>query len=166
MTVPVYHYYSITKSTVKEEIEEIQKLPISKAPIVFEFDQISTEAAIKFITDLKNEFWDQEINTTIPYPIYFIHPDMTDHDNGIYTSRETLPKFFNLNPKSPGPMESEVLNKVEILQDKINNLIKKDALQKLTLPMYRHQKLFKITKETVFFENMLALENENTHAKK
>lgn len=162
MSLPIYNFLEQGNLPIEALIEELENYPIQKAPIVI---RLNEEEYLETIKEIENFYWEHEYDLKIPYPTYYIVEGIKDLQKNIFPSKESLPKFYKINQRSPGPMEAEVLTKISILQDKIINAIRKDGLQKVSLPMIRHKTLYEITKETAFYESLIELEEES-HGKK
>lgn len=159
MTLPIYQYFDFKYDDNKKEMLErlqifLDDLPWYKAPIVIQVELSEGKRLNDILNFVKNYCFDNQINTKLPYSIYYILNDKYEPHRNIFSKKDQLPRYFRVSKKVPGNMENEVLGKITILQDKISALLKKDGLQKLNLPLIRHKRLYELTKEAAFLESL------------
>ena len=148
---PIYHEYDL------DGTKNLCELPFGKAPVIlYSKNQ-------KSIDNLERYIQEKEITPHFPYPIYIVSdkPLLTQKIN-LLKSRSEAPKHFDQNPKKLTTAENKVFYQINMIAEKIRNTPVETRLNALTSRSEETKKLFMISRENQYYENILtAMKEQN-----
>jgi hypothetical protein len=104
------------------------------------------------VLELENIFSELKLHCSFPYPTYLICADQVDSIFPIISSSKELPDHFFKRVKRPSNKELQLLNKLGLKVDKLNNLDRTKILQQFEDTSHAQRNLYNLTKELYFLE--------------
>ena len=143
---PCYHYH--------EGVCNLSSIPFNRAPVAI------TIKNRKELQTLQQHFEQENLNTRFPYPIYIIYDNkITPKQINVIKNKSELPPYFNIKLKNLSKIEYELLRKINILAESIRNIPIAHNLDIFSSRRHLIKKLFMISRETQYYENIIKLNN-------
>ena len=127
------------------------ELAFGKAPMIV---YLNTQDQLK---KLEGHLQRKKINPCFPYPIYVIsREEVVPNQVNILGDESEIPQYFNLVKKRLTHQENEIFYRINLLSEKIRNILQQDKLQDLTDNRNKTRKLFMISREAHYYETLLS----------
>jgi len=123
MELPTYYKIIVDESSFDEFDQFLFHSPIGKRPCYVDLLGRNSEEVIPILNQMNERLVFLEISYQFPYPVYILNENVRNHPNfRMVKDVSELPKFFNLKSKRPRNNDMELLRKINIQRERINNL--------------------------------------------
>ena len=135
----------------------LNEIPFSKRPVVLSFDWDEPEPQQK-LQALEDYLRQKKIHPLFPYPIYIItKQEIYSEQINIIKDEAQLPEYFMIPDRKLDLQEKKIFYKVSILAEKVRNVSLGEKFQLLKTERDTTKKLFMVSREAQYYENLLKL---------
>jgi len=154
MKVPVFEEIQLNQVCSQDYIEEkFSELGIGDIPIYIRTDRISREDFLETLPNIEAAVKNLGIHPRFPYPLVIMTKHIQEHEEFIIVeSEEDLPRYFKIRNKRLSKKELQVLGKIHIEKNKMNNLFSYDSLKNIKKITQGQRELYNLSKELHFYE--------------
>ena len=163
--LPFYDEIRIDKQDIESWKKIIENIKFGTIPIYFYLSDLEEDIQNNFIHlffDIINE---KKFNIFFPYPVYIVSSTSKDFETKkiIFKSKKDLPVFFKKDLQKLKARELDSLKKILFNAERISNIDEFKKLKFIKENANKQKKLFDLTKEFNFFQNILdEMTNEET----
>ena len=161
MKIPVFEEILITDYSYEQLQATFQNSRVGTVPCYINLLPLKASELNTLVLDLEKIFEDLKLHTSFPYPTYLITTMAVDTIFPVVSSNKELPEHFFKKVKRPNNKELQLLNKLGLKVDKLNNLDRAKILEQFQDTSIEQKKLYETTKELYFLE----LINDQIHPK-
>ena len=157
MAFPVYPKNSLKISSDSDLGLLINNEINLRFPVIIEFISSSQEEDTKLIQHLQKRLNDLNVNPGFPYPIYAIttsEPDQTITFTCLRSKNE-IPKFFLQKDGRLNLKESNLLDKIKLLQQETFNCSSVENMKIIKKYAYSHRLINSLDQERTSYLNLL-----------
>ena len=156
MKLPIFQEIKLNNYSVNELVESFKLQEVGLFPTYLILNTTSLEETREALDNLAGAFAQLNINPKFPYPFYAVTDIVHFHKSvPICSSVDELPAHFDRTVKRLKGRELALLNKANLLKDKVVNLPYYERLQKLKKSMKGQRELYNTTKKLNFYEDLL-----------
>ncbi len=133
-------------------------IPLSKigrVPTYINTLKLKKNELVKFLDELELTLLKNNLSPIYPYPLYVLAEEMTYYNSiPIVRSVNDLPEHFFKKVKRPNNKEMQLLNKLYLRVEKVNNLEMDELFANLIEQSVTQKDLYNETKNLYFFETL------------
>ena len=161
MKLPTFKELKLTNYNVSELVESLKLQEAGLYPTYLVLNTNSEEETREVLDNLAGAFAQLNINPKFPYPFYAITDKVAYHKSVPICSKiSKLPSHFAKDSKRIKGRELAMLNRTNLLKDKVVNLPFYERLTKLKKGLSGQRELYEKTKQLHYYETLL--ENLNS----
>lgn len=154
MKIPVFEEVILTGQTYELLKSALENSRIGKVPCYINISTLKKADLITIIPILEEIFDELKLHSRFPYPTYLISHFPVESVFPIVNSTKELPEHFFKKIKRPNNKELQLLNKLSLKIDRLNNLDRKKILEQFRETSFAQKKLYEFTKELYFLETI------------
>ena len=152
MKIPIFEEIIFSNFETESILDKLNDTKIGRVPTYINIFSLKKEEKSNLIVELKNAFLSLNINPRFPYPCYLITEKLSDNYFPQALSVKELPDHFFKKVKRPNNKEMQLLNKLALKVEKINNLDMNNIIEDVNDTSPSQKKLYTNTKEIYFLE--------------
>ena len=155
MNLPVYNEIKLDLNDPERIYQELKESRAGKSPCFIKMTELS-EDKLKFTLSIVSSQLEQlNIDPKIPYPIYIITDVKLEHDDfSLVPSEGLLPSYYKIRVKQPGTKESALIQKIQILSEKIRNYLDEDKKYDLEKYALYSREIYKMKRQEMFWDEI------------
>jgi hypothetical protein len=155
MNLPVYFEIKLDLNDPEKIYQDLKNSKAGKSPCFIKIEDLSKDK-LKFVLEIIfNQLEQLNIDSKIPYPIYIISNIKLEHPHfSIIQSESMLPSYFKIRIKQPGTKESALIQKIQILSEKIRNYLDEDKKNDLMKYTEYSREIYKSKKQEIFWDEL------------
>jgi hypothetical protein len=157
MRVPIYEEINLTKHDTESILAMLRGKKFGQVPYYITTSDIDQDFLSVALDNISEALITLNVNTRLPYPVYIIsgikryHPQLT-----LLESVNHLPNHFYNKVRRLKTKETALLKKTTLLASKIQNENISHKLSELSEIIQPQRKLFELSKELDFYEEILS----------
>lgn len=156
MKIPTFQEISLNNYTVNELVESLKLQEAGLFPTYIVLNTSSMDTTKEALDNLAQAFAQLNINPKFPYPFYAVTDKVSFHKSiPICSSVKDLPAHFNRSAKRLKGRELAMLNRANLLKDKVVNIPFYERITNMNKSMKGQKELYRMTKKLEFFEELL-----------
>ncbi len=129
-----------------------------KKPLYIELKCKNTIDATDTLDNIAESLKELNINPFFPYPIYIITHLVNYYSRlPILNNKLELPKHFFIKDNITSSKQESILNKLEVPLKRIKNTDIEEVKKRFKEYSLRHKKLYHLTKEAYFYEELMEI---------
>jgi hypothetical protein len=165
MKIPVFEEIILSSCSEEYLLHLFSDSRVGKVPSYINLFQLKNTDLNDLVLCLEKIFIELKINAKFPYPTYLIYNKNVSAMFPIVPSTKDLPDHFFKKVKRPNNKELQLLNKLSIKVDKLNNLNQDKIISSFFDSSLAQKELFMTTKELYFLEIINHQLSEKLHDK-
>ncbi|MBP9681783.1 MAG: hypothetical protein KBD76_10295 [Bacteriovorax sp.] len=154
MKIPIFEEIPMSEITSEKLRIIISDSRIGKVPTYLNLTNLKKDEAEQFILDLEHIALENNLHPLFPYPLYIVSPHSLKGLFPTVKAVKELPEHYFKKIKRPNNREIQLLNKLSLKVDKINNLELFKILKDFKEGSLEEKNLYEETKELYFLENL------------
>ena len=155
MKIPIFEEIILTNSSYQYLVTTLENSRVGKVPCYINLLAQKKTDLFTLIPVIEQVFLDLKLHPRFPYPTYLICELPQETTFPTVKSTKFLPDHFFKKVKRPNNKELQLLNKLGLKVEKLNNLDKNKILDDFKETSSPQKKLYNITKELYFLETLL-----------
>lgn len=156
MKLPILKEIKLNTYSISELVESLNLSEAGRYPTFIVLNTNSREETTEALDNIAGAFAQLNINPKFPYPFYAITDKVSFHRSiSVCSSLDQLPNHFVRSAKRLKGREIALLNRTNLLKDKVVNLPFYERLTKLKKSMKGQRELYNNTKKLNFYESLL-----------
>jgi hypothetical protein len=156
MAIPLLEELQLKQYDQDYLMEVLTRSRINKAPVFIKLKTEDRGEAIEQLKNLRESLRKLKIHPRFPYPIYILTALFDYYDDFIVMRDEKeITSHFKIKSKRPNNREQLILNKVNLVVEKVNNLDIDGRYQSVIDNKESVKKLYKLSKESWYYEKIL-----------
>lgn len=152
MKIPIFEEINFDNFELETIREKITESRIGKVPAYINLSPLKKDERNTLVLELRAIFLELNCSPKFPFPCYLIGDGITDDFFPKAKTVKDLPDHFFKKVKRPNNREIQLLNKLSLKVDKINNLDMNKIFEDLIDTANSQKRLFNETKELYFLE--------------
>ena len=155
--LPFYDEIRIDKQDIESWKKIIENIKFGTIPIYFYLNDLEEDIQNNFIHLFFEITDEKKFNLFFPYPVYIVSSTSKDFETKkiIFKSKKDLPVFFKKDLQKLKARELDSLKKILLNAERISNIDEFKKLKFIKENAKKQKKLFDLTKEFNFFQNIL-----------
>ncbi len=155
MKIPIYEEI-ILQGNGKEYLSDFIPLSrIGRVPSFINAVKLNRHELFTFLNDLEETLRNNKLSPIFPYPLYVITEEASHYNTiPLLKSVKELPEHFYKKIKRPNNKEIQLLNRLYLRVEKVSNLEMNQLLENLKNVAEKQKKLFVLTRELYFLEQL------------
>lgn len=154
MKIPVFEEIILTEVNYDQLKFALENSRIGTVPCYVNLLSFKKSDLNALIPILEKIFDELRLHARFPYPTYLISDIPLETVFPVVTTSKELPEHFFKKIKRPSNKELQLLNKLGLKVDKLNNLDRKKILEHLQKSSVPQRQLYEYTKELYFLETI------------
>ena len=154
MKIPVFEEIVLNELDYDHAKSTIEHSRIGKVPCYINLSTLKKTDLITIIPILEKILEDLKLHSRFPYPTYLITHLPVESTFPVVTTAKELPDHFFKKVKRPSNKELQLLNKLGLKVDKLNNLDRKKIMEQFQDTSTAQRQLYELSKELYFLETI------------
>ena len=154
MKIPIFEEIILSDHTPHKMKSHLEESRVGTVPTYINLSQIKKEDTITLVQHLEDIFSELNFHPRFPYPTYIVTKFSFDSIFPLVKTARELPEHFFKKVKRANNKELQLLNKLSLKVDKINNLELIRITEQFNETRFTQRKLYELSKELHFLETI------------
>ncbi len=156
MKLPIFEIITILDFSTEAIVKQISLHKLGQTPLAFDLRNISPANHLEAAQNIADQLHDFGVRAYFPYPLFVISRHLNDFNEiPVVKNKTQLPSHFVKRSKRLKNKEASLMNKVQLLSEKIENYNATKKLEELKKIMKSNKKLYDLSKELNFYQTLL-----------